>query len=118
MVAWWPATAIVLAFLAGAVGGVLWLNGQHGNDVELGEHFAGTVSQVASDGTGICLTEDGNGQQRCSTPMMQSGSSVPQVGEHVTVTVARVRINEDAQSEVFIVVVPPPPANEDLDDAL
>jgi hypothetical protein len=103
---WWPLGAMLLAFVVGAVGAIAWANSQHA-DVQLGEQFGGTVSQVSADGTGFCLTEDGTGDRRCSTPMVPTGFSIPRVGEHVQVTVAQVRISENATDEVFIVIVPP-----------
>jgi hypothetical protein len=103
---WWPAFAIVLALGLGAAATSLWSNGFGAARVTLGEQFGGTLTEVASDGSGVCLRDDATGRQRCSIPMQPAGSDRLRVGEHADVTVATLRIDEDRLQEVFIVTVP------------
>lgn len=50
---------------------------------------------------GICLTDDATGRQRCSSPLRVVGSAPLVVGEHVVVTVARVRVDGGLLNEVY-----------------
>jgi hypothetical protein len=76
--------------------------------VSLSGQFTGTITTLSSDGSGICLTDDATGRQRCSSPMRVVGSPLLVVGEHVDVMVARARTDNGLLNEVYIVTVPPP----------
>lgn len=101
----WPA-AVVLAFAAGLAAVVGW-NTFTAGQLRPGAVISGTVSVVNHDGSAICLVPDGGGQQFCSIPFVQAGSSPFAVGQHVTGRVAQID-NGQYSGEVFIVTSPGP----------
>ena len=104
---WWPVPAIALSFAVGWALAGLWSTDFGASNVIVGAHFAGTITQVSSDGSGICLKEDATGRQRCSSPLRVMGSAPLVVGEHAAVTVARVRMDGGSVNEVYFITIPP-----------
>ncbi|MBA3688517.1 MAG: hypothetical protein H0W81_06790 [Chloroflexi bacterium] len=102
----------LLSFAAGWALAGLWSTGFGASNVIVGGQFAGTITQVSSDGSGICLTEDATGRQRCSSPLRVVGSAPLAIGEHVEVTTARVPIDGGLLNEVYFVTIPPPAGQE------
>jgi hypothetical protein len=109
---WWPVAAVAVALVVGWVAAGLWTSGFGTANLRLGEQFAGTVTQVNSDGSAFCMTQEPGGQQRCSSAFQLVGSPHLQVGQHVEVASAVIwPQGNPIGTEVYIVTAPAPQAS-------
>lgn len=98
----WPILAITVAFGLGWAGGSILPSAARSARLSIGQEIMGVVSIANHDGSKVCITPDGDRQQRCSVVYQLVGSAPLKVGDHVQIAVGSIR-HGNISDEVFIV---------------